>query len=375
MNLLDIPVSQIQDAQQAALMRLQLWFTGETHRILYELTRYARSVILKYASDDKLDEIQGQKALHDIIREWDKTFIGWKRTFDLAREHAAAIPFGALALYHEHYVVRGYEGKSMEFAKAPKIAGAIFHPQLEGVIQAANQRIYKDGLQLSARIWRLDQEARVGINAALMDGISKGKSAKMIAADLEQFLGAGQDCPRWTSTRLYKLTKTDIASGDRRGLITGDDCVGQGMSYNALRLARNEIQAVHNMLADQMMADQPWIQQEQINLSPSHPPIGCECEEIVSVNNGIYPKGTIILPVHPQCLCWKSAVLMDPDEFTASLRDWIQGGSNPAMDAYANTLGIESVDIAETSLLGNAITNVMGVWLWENLKDALGELL
>ncbi len=116
------------------------------------------------------------------------------------------------------------------------------------------------------------------------------------------------------------------------------------MAYNALRMARNEIQIAHHMATDRMFAAMPWVEKEQIVLSPSHPSIGCECEEIVvggERGEGIYAKGEIILPVHVQCLCFKIAVLMPADEFVRKLRGWMRGEAAwPAMDEYAGWLGL-----------------------------------
>jgi hypothetical protein len=234
-------------------------------------------------------------------------------------------------------------------------------------MDAANTRIYQDGLQLSARIWRINGETVDGISKVLQDGIKNGRSAWDMAKDLEKYLGAGRGCPRWTSTRLYKLTKTDIASGDRRGLLSGIECSEKGVSYNALRLARNEIQAIHHIASDRVMAIQPWIEQEQIILSPSHPPIHCICEEVVvgGVNgDGVYPKGQIVLGLHVNCLCQKLAVLGDDTQFIDRLKNWMQGGPDAGLDGYANYLGVGPENVVDTSLIDSIAAKVLGVWLF-----------
>ena len=159
------------------------------------------------------------------------------------------------------------------------------------------------------------------------------------------------------------LTKQDIADGDRTGLYSGDECSGQGVSYNALRLARTEIQAVLNMSTVQMFKQIPWIEEEQINLSPEHAEVD-ECDDVVTGGengDGTYPVGDIILPVHPHCLCYRTAVLLDPTMFVNKLRDWMTRGTEwPQMDAYQQTLGGE----LNVDLRGSAIGLSLAYWLW-----------
>lgn len=369
----DIPVSKAEIAQQAALMRLQLYFIGSTHELLGDFASAARAVILANAGEDgQLDAGEAYTAQQSLLDLWEKTFMdAWLPLFQAARREAASIPFGTLALYQEKLV----KPKVKKFQEQE--ASPVFEPQLQALIDAANQRIYADGLQLSSRIWRLDRDARGGINRTLMGAISEGKSAWQTAQDLEQFLGASSDCPRWTSTRLYTLSKKDIASGDRRGLKTGQECLGQGVSYNALRLARTEIQAVHHEAGRQIMAVQPWIEKEKINLSPAHPKEDI-CDEVVTGGengDGVYPKGTIILPLHPHCLCYATAVLQDEAEFVDRLRSWVAGGPDAGMDGYASFLGIPGDELANTSFLDDTISLALGVWLFggaDQLKERVG---
>lgn len=141
------------------------------------------------------------------------------------------------------------------------------------------------------------------------------------------------------------------------------------MSYKALRLARTEIQKIHALATDRMMAMQPWVEAEKVNLSAAHPERD-ECDDVVEggeKGDGVYPVGTIELPLHPNCLCYKTAVLMDQKQFTNDLRAWMRGERPWAeMDAYAADLGVD----LNTSLLPAALT--LAVWLFgDSLKDWL----
>ena len=372
-TLADIRPRQAAKAQQAAQMRLQLWTVGETHRILSEFTTKAQGIVVRLAgSDGTLDAGTALRAQQDITNAWTQGYIEqWVPMFQALRREAVSIPFGSLAIRQEW--LRKLAGRQKMLGEASgrgyAATDTVFDPQLRSLIEAANQRFYDDGLQISSRIWKLDREARSGIQQALMQGVAEKKSAWQIAKDLEQFLGASEDCPRWTSTRLYQLTKKDIASGVRTGLKTGAECDGQGVAYKALRLARNELQAVHGLATDRIMAAQPWVEKEQVMLSPAHPKPDI-CDDVIAEGEdgqGIYPKGTISLPIHPHCLCYKVAMLMPEDEFIGRLRDWVNGGSDPMMDDYARFVGAGSRaqrgSLFDTSLLNDFITRALVVWL------------
>jgi len=250
------------------------------------------------------------------------------------------------------------------------------------LLNAAAEYLYGDGLNLSGRIWRLDREARDGMNTLISAAIADGSSAWDLARNLEQFLGADADCPRWTSTRLYKRSKSQIAAGDMTGLITNPNCDGQGVSYNALRLARTEIQKAHALATDKVLMNSPWVEKEQVNLSAQHPEPDI-CDEIVAKGEkgeGVYEVGEIELPLHPNCLCYKTAVLMDEDKFIGDLNAWVKGDPSTtpggsaqdfgaAMDKYAQLIGAGGNNVQDVNLSNDSSILMLGVWLFgEALK-------
>lgn len=321
--------------QQRALLRLHLVVIGETHQILGDFNDHAARILSDSASEGGvIDGLALNKAKPDIERAWANAFTTWRGMVETAREESASIPFGSLAVLHRDTLLS-------VLVESKASLDYVFNPQLKAVIDAANRRVYADGLNWSQRIWNLDQTSLAGIRSVLLEGVANGASAWDIAKQLESFLGFGRNCPRWTRTRLYGLTKRDIAGGNRAGLISGDDCRAQGVAYNALRLARNEVSIAHHMATDTMLARAPWVTHEQIHLSPAHPETDI-CDDVIlnaDDANGTYPKGTITLPLHPQCLCWKSAVLQPPDQFAARLNDWTRGGAWAEMDAYQSLIG------------------------------------
>lgn len=354
-----VPSHRLYHAAFKAQVRLQIYFTSLTHELFLDFGRNANAMILRAGGNDGvLDGMSGFQLQGDLLKVWGDAFAEWQEAFQKVRKEAAWIPFGVVAVTHERLVKPASSNESTAISEAVK--DGVFSPQMQILLAVAENYLYGDSpLNLSQRIWQIDREARDGINNLIMAAIANGTSAWELAQQLEQFLGANEDCPRWTSTRLYGMTageKTTSAAG----LLSGDACDGRGVSYNALRLARTELQKIHSLATDKVMAMQPWIEKEQIHLSAAHPEHD-ECDDVVDggeSGEGIYPKGTIELPLHPNCFCFKTAVLMDEKEFTSKLRSWMDGSEPwPEMDKYAEEIG-GNVD---ASILAQAIG--LAVWL------------
>lgn len=371
-----VPSSRLYQAGFKALVRLHLFSTGRIHEAMLELADKARTAVLREADQDGLLDGAAMLKIQRVISEqWADTFEGLRHDLMREREEAARIAFGVLAMVHERIVApeaqrgKGTNESSDQLAVISEgiSVGGVFDPQIRILLSAAEEHLYGDGLTLSARLWKLDREAKDGIQAVLLNGVSTGDSAWNIAKQLEQYLGGNADCPRWTSTRLYQRTKRDIAAGDTGGLIRGEACKGQGVAYNALRLARTEIQKVHALATDKAMAMQPWVKNEQVHLSAAHPENDV-CDDVTGGGvggKGIYEVGEIELPLHPNCLCYKTAVMMDEKEFISDLRGWMNGTKPWAeMDEYEKRVGGDvSVSLAPAAIR-------LGVWLFGEELDA-----
>ncbi len=365
-----VSLGRVYQAGQKALMRLHLFSTGRIHETMVRFAEKVRADVGRVAgSDGTLDGAGVLKLQRMIDEQWADVFDELRTELQREREIAARIPFGVMALVHERLVVPALSDQPLAVSEATT-TGGVFDAPLRMLLSAAEERVYGNGLNLSGRLWQLDREAKDGINQVLMNGLSKGDSAWNIAKDLEQFLGGNADCPRWTKTRLYQRTKKDIAAGDTGGLVRGDACQGQGVAYNALRLARTEIQKAHALATDKAMAMQPWVKKEQCHLSGAHPEHD-ECDDVVSggeKSQGIYEVGTIEYPLHPNCLCFKTAVMMDEKEFTAKLRGWMQGTEEWAgMDEYEKAVGGD----ASVSLMPEALR--LAVWMFSDEVSALSD--
>jgi hypothetical protein len=364
----DVSTARLDEALQAALMRLQIYVLGQVHAIFFEVATVGRAVAIEAATEyGTLDGLGLNRVQQALEGAWRTAMTSYEQVLAGGRRQAVEMAFGLLAVMHERYV-----GQGMARLEEQVGMGAVpfFEEQLEALLQAANERLYGDGLRLSQRVWRLDQEGLAGIQETVYAAVARGDSAINLARELEAFLGAGAECPRWTRTRLYGLTKQEIADGNRSGLYSGDECAGQGVAYKALRLARTEIQYIHHAADDLVRAQMPWVEGERVRLSPSHPEIGCVCEDVVAggeEGNGTYPKGEIVLPLHPHCLCWKEALLMDEDEFVERLRRWTNGDPWTGMDDYATWTGMSPATGKSPFLQG--LEEGLQLWLWGSRDD------
>lgn len=380
-TLADIPIKQVHEAQQAAAVRLHLFVMGETHEALNKVLDAGTAVLSNYNADGPIPGTVSTLALQAMLRAWDDFMRWYTDMLERAIITAASMPFGVWAIYHNEWIrpytdqpvnERRYRSRGGKLLLEQLNPDAIFQPQLESVVLAAKQRTYGDTVRLSQRIWKLDSYGREGLNTAVNLAVMEGKSAWALAQDVEQFLGAGRDCPRWTRQRLYGLTKADIAGGNQTGLISGDECAGQGVSYNALRLARTEIQWALNEATTRTFKQMPWIELEKVNLSPAHAETDI-CDDVASGGDngdGSYKVGDVSLPLHPHCLCFKTAVLANNAAFVNRLKGWLGGQDTwPEMDIYHATLNHE----LWTDLRDTAVGVSLAYWLWEG-AEALGGL-
>lgn len=160
---------------------------------------------------------------------------------------------------------------------------ASFGRVAEDAVQAVTTRIYRDGLQLSQRLYQLDAGARTLVENTLIQGIAEQVSAKELADRLQTALSqAGRQTPK----------------------------------YNAMRIARTEINHAHReahirsvMNPDGVM--KPYVLGVRWHLSLSHPePDICDvwAAHDEGLGAGVYQPGSV--PVdHPHGLCYVTTEL------------------------------------------------------------------
>lgn len=165
-----------------------------------------------------------------------------------------------------------------------------------------------DGLQLSDRIWSIDQHGRDVVRDAIQRSIIEGHSASQAALD---FVTRGEPVPAALRTKAQQATPGRVGRVLARELMTGE-----GSPYaNALRLFRTEINRAHGEAYQAAAFEDPAVIGTRFVLSPNHPRVDI-CDLHASVNlyglgPGVYPKGKNPWPAHPNTLSFVEVVFDD----------------------------------------------------------------
>lgn len=361
MRLSEIQPGEIDRLQHVALMRLTLRVQGETHRILGDLQAWLTGEVRRRAGNDGAVGVTELAGLSNQVEtRWRQAMKEWKALFDAARVQAASLPFGALVVRHNHFMAPVVQPVQEDFSPAEvgTIIG-LWQERRARALQAASERTMPDRLTLSQRVWRLDNGGLQQIQGTLAGAYAERTNAYNLAARLEAQLGANQDLPRWTSTRLYRMTPTDRMN-DERGLLRGEENRGRGIAYNALRLARTEIQYANVYNHIEIARHTPWTTGKKVRLSPQHP-VSDVCDGLAE--GGPYAVQDVVVPAHPNCFCYEEYVVMDDRQFSQQMRGWLDG-SNTFLDDYQGWLG----SIQPTELMPWNMTIADSLELWMNMS-------
>lgn len=376
MRLSEIRPGDVDRLQHVALMRLTLRVMGETHRILGDLQQWLAGEVRGRAADDGAVGVAELAGLSNQMESrWRQAMQEWRRLFEAALVQAGSLPFGALVVQHNHFmglvqplpastssaIGEGAFGRWGELVEdfSPAEVGTIINrwqDRRARALQAASERTMPDRLTLSQRVWRLENGGLQQIQGTLAGAYAERTNAYDLAARLEAQLGANQDLPRWTSTRLYRMTPTDRMN-DERGLLRGEENRGRGIAYNALRLARTEIQYANVYNHIEIARHTPWTTGKKVRLSPQHP-VSDVCDGLAE--GGPYAVQDVIIPAHPNCLCYEEYVVMEDKLFAQQVRGWLDG-SNTFLDDYQGWLG--SIQPSESMPWAMTIADSLELWM------------
>lgn len=376
--------------QHVAVSRLQLYVTGRVHAILYPFQSWLAGEVQDAADADGLADA-GKLALvvNQADGRWRNTIANYVQLLTNARRAAGSIAFTPWRLRHNHLITQPIERIQEAWTPQPDDYRRLvqtWQRRRDYALQAAQQRVYGDGFNLSRRIWRLEQGGMQAIRNTIAQGMAERTNAWELARRLEGQLNAQQEWPQWSETRLRGLDargRARSAEGLWRNpqerAAANADATAQGLSpqagisYNALRLARNEIQAANHAVTSEIALNFPGIVGRDVVLSPAHPRSDI-CDSLVAENP--HPKEANFLPAHVSCLCSWREVLMPRSDFARQAAAWARGEGD-FLDGYASWLGVRSLaPLPATVDAAGALEllNMMKTWLDGNV-DAMATVL
>ena len=289
--------------QHVAVSRLTVFTMARIHELVGEVQTWLVDQVRR-AGDDEAGGVD-MAVLAGLLPlfegRWKQAMSRYTALLTQARIQAGDIAFRNLATHHNAYITSPVERVEEAFTPTPidwQRLTEMWIRRRNLALQTAQQRVLGDGMTLSQRIWRLDNGGYNQVRATMATAMANGTSAVRLAQDLEQQLGVDAALPRWAYSRLSKMTPAERAQ-DMTGLLSDPEYRTQGVAYNALRLARNEIQAANHAVTTEIAAHSPWVTGRFVRLSPAHPRSDqCDTEAA----GGPYDKSYNALPLHPQCV-------------------------------------------------------------------------
>jgi hypothetical protein len=375
--------------QHVAVSRLQLYVGGRVHALLYPFQAWLLSEVRDAAdSEGMADGGKLAQVLALADPRWRAAVQQYAQLLTRARQVAGDIAFTPWRLKHNRYFGTPVERIQETFTPTPddyaKLA-QMWIRRRNYAIQVAQQRIYSDGLNLSQRIWRLEQGGMQTIRNTVASAMAERTSAWDLAQRLEGQLNADAQWPQWSEQRLFRMDARQRAQS-KAGLwrtaadraransdVTGTLSPPGGVSYNALRLARNEIQAANHAVTSDIAQNFPGIVGRKVVLSPAHPRHDV-CDAVAA--GGPYDKTYNALPLHVACLCRYEEVLMPPKDFAKAAAGWARG-ENDFLDGYSRWLDVRAFATVPdyTSAAGLAeLLEMMDVWLSGDVDAAAAVL-
>lgn len=172
-----------------------------------------------------------------------------------------------------------------------------------------------DGLKLSDRIWKMAKQVAQDVQKQVMLSLQTGMSARRLR---DQILKTAEQqpvqIPKWLEKQLSEADPETIAKKISK-------YVQKKQKYNAMRVARTEIQRAWRLTYVEQSKKLPFVKGIKWNLSKSHPKEDI-CDELanadpIGLGPGVYPPDAVPYnggPAHPHCMCYLTTVLADIEE-------------------------------------------------------------
>lgn len=203
-------------------------------------------------------------------------------------------------------------------------------------------------LQLSARIWRQTELSTGFLQREISKGLLRGLSAEELAGKVGGMLKPG---------------------------------VPGGISYNAMRLARTEINNAFHFTQIRYTREMPWVDGYQWHKSRSHNHVDV-CDERASRNHdglgrGIYKKKSVPGKAHPNCFCFLTTVTAPAGRFEQQLRrgsydKYLKAAEKSPIDsAYSKANTVQAATIPYAKSLAKSSGSILGLALGVEMAELL----
>ena len=227
----------------------------------------------------------------------------------------------------------------------------------------------EDGLQLSDRVWRVNQHTRAIIEQSIENAIIQGYSASKAAQD---FLNNGQKVPSEILKKMQSAAPDNIKKILGRELLQND----ASAYFNAKRMFQTEINRSYGLAYRDSCFEHDEVVGTRFCLSPNHKKRDiCDLHanaNVYGLGAGVYPKGKSPWPAHPMTRSYEEPVFSDEvsdadKEGKQTRTEWLQ--KQPS-GLQANILGarIKQQAFAEGLLKENEFTTP-----YRSLKNRLAK--
>jgi len=265
--------------------------------------------VLESAKNDIIAKLQDMSTDNKITREMylQKKAILQQKIEEITNLLSRLITSGTIDVA-ERYSKSYREAMSGIIVKAKNVKdiSVAFTNVATIIVERTLMRYRADGLKLSERLYRLNQNTKKLLENTILSGIATGESTEEIAKKVRTHF---KDASIFTEEELADMRKV---KGSKRGF-------SRSLNYNAKRLLRTEINNAFHEAQVYMSENDPTVIGNQWKLSNRHT-IFDECDYAAKANlyglgRGIYPTNRTPVRPHPNCICHIIPVLREPEQW------------------------------------------------------------
>ena len=234
---------------------------------------------------------------------------------------------------------------------------------LDRAVLTTRSFIASDGLQLSERLWRLNDGANDAVIKHVERAVTLGQSASEATRD---FLSRQDPVPATVRKHLSDANPERLARTAAENLMTGK----MNPYDQAKRVFRTEINRAHGLAYQNAVFDDDEVAGTRFLLSPHHK-VKDICDMHASVNRyglgkGVYPKGKSPWPAHPNTLSYEVVVFNDEvsqeDKQSETRIEWLNQQSEELQIRVLNSRA------KQKALMAGVLTERQIQTPWKTLK-------